>query len=254
MPCPAFHRAGLLRSMLRTLLQRRPPLAVTLRCLAGKRPARLPAVLPPLTDGAAGYRQSSEPAGQRARWTLRKESHAVAGIGANGQPEFSYGWHLKGGSRDTVGEVQMLVRWRLVSWSCRLMLTRSCSAPTREWLMSLTWGVIRAVPRLSALWMVSRVPSMEWVMPWTLSSTEEVSMSEEEIEDAEPVTPVRVVDTVARALEVEVSEVEVSVSEVSIPRAVPRMETREAVASATCPRMGLRAVSMSVREELMVWM
>jgi hypothetical protein len=27
----------------------------------------------------------------------------------------SYGRHLKGGSRDSVGDMQMLVRWRLVS-------------------------------------------------------------------------------------------------------------------------------------------
>lgn len=31
-----FHRAGLLRSALRTFLQRRPSLVVTLRCRAGK--------------------------------------------------------------------------------------------------------------------------------------------------------------------------------------------------------------------------
>ena len=98
-----------------------------------------------------------------------------------------YGWHLKGGSRDRVGEVQMLVRWRLVSWSCRLML----------------------------------------------SSAEEVSISDEEMEEADPVTPVSVVDTVPSEPEVEVSEVAVSVSEVSMSWAVPRMDTSEAVASAT---------------------
>ena len=74
---------------------------------------------------------------------------------------------------------------------------------------------------------------MDWVMPWMLSSAEEVSISDEEMEEADPVTPVSVVDTVPSEPEVEVSEAEVSVSEVSMSRAVPRMDTSEAVASAT---------------------
>jgi hypothetical protein len=118
--------------------------------------------------------------------------------------------------------------------------------------MSLTWGVINAVPRLSGFWIVSRVPSMDCAMPCTLSSTLDVSTREVEIDPADRDAPTSVPEMPTSEPEVLISDWEVSVREASMLRALVLIDSSEAVASATWPRIGFKAVSMSDRAELMV--